>query len=393
MNTVDPMAYINKLAPANAQERSRQGFVSAARRHIMVDLSRSLRQEYASDAAPQWQAEHGKAPTDSREVRRAMLRRPLFNAFSSLRYNAQEMVWESVQAQIERNWDELNASAKRLDSERCGSLHLDPSLPIPRDVSAMDIHLMPGCWHREHAADDTAQGALYELGSNVFGGGLKFARRGSVAYSIAHYLREVFPDFKPTRILDLGASIGTNTLPYAELFPEAEVYALDVSAPQLRHGHARATAAGLPVHFVQQNAEATDFEDGSFDLIVSSYFFHELSVKSTQQVLTECHRLLAPGGLTLHMELPDAGQADPYYNFYLDWDAYYNNEPHYAAFRNQDPAKLLAAAGFDPSQLLITRIPNHSASDPKDFAAAVRGEKATPAHGNGASWCLFGAWR
>jgi len=295
--------------------------------------------------------------------------------------------------QIERNWEGLNATARRLRAKQCGSLTLDPDLPIPRDVSAMDIHLMPGCWHEEHTPDDTAQGALFELGSNVFGGGLKFARRGSVAYSIAHYLLEIFPEFRPQRILDLGASIGTNTLPYAELFPEAEVYALDVAAPQLRHGHARATAAGLPVHFVQQNAEATNFEDGSFDLIVSSYFFHELSVKSTQNVLRECRRLLAPGGLTVHMELPDAGQVDPYYNFYLDWDAYYNNEPHYAAFRRQDPTELLRSAGFDADRLLITRIPNYSASDPAEFAAMVRGEKATPAHGNGASWCLFGAWR
>jgi ubiquinone/menaquinone biosynthesis C-methylase UbiE len=393
MSAIDPMAYINELAPANAQERARQNFVSATRRHIMVDLSRRLGEEYASEALPQWQEEHGEEPTDSRQVRRAMLRRPVFSAFSSLRYNAQEMVWASVQDQIERNWNELNATAKRLSSKRCGSLQLDTSLPIPRDVSAMDVHLMPGCWHQEYSPDDTAQGALFELGSNVFGGGLKFARRGSVAYSMAHYLQELFPEFKPRRILDLGASVGTNTLPYAELFPEAEVFALDVAAPQLRHGHARATAAELPVHFVQQNAEATNFDDGSFDLVVSSYFFHELSVKSTHRVLAESRRLLAPGGLTLHMELPDAGQADPYYNFYLDWDAYYNNEPHYAAFRGQDPRELLRGAGFEANQLLVTRIPNYSASDAKDFAAAVRGEQETPAHGNGASWCLFGAWR
>ena len=359
----------------------------------MVDLSRSLADEYGREAAPDWEANHGEPPKDGREVRRAMLQRPLFNAFSALRYNAQEMVWESIQDQVERNLNGLNTSARELSAQGCGSLTLDPELPMPTEITSMDIHLMPGCWHEEYTADDTAQGAVFELGSAVFGGGLKFARRGAVAYSMAHYLRAAFPDFKPRRILDLGASVGTNTLPYCEVFPDAEVYGLDVAAPQLRHGHARATSAGYPVHFVQQNAEATGFDSASFDLIVSSFFFHELSVKSTRAVLTEAHRLLAPGGLTLHMELPDASQADPYYNFYLDWDAYYNNEPHYAAFRAQDPAGLMTAAGFGEDQLLITRIPNYTATPHDDFVRAVRGEGSTPEHGNGASWCLFGAWR
>ena len=33
----------------------------------------------------------------------------------------------------------------------------------------------------------------------------------------------------------------------------------------LRYGHARAEAMGATIHFSQQNAECTDFADGSFD--------------------------------------------------------------------------------------------------------------------------------
>ena len=390
---MDPMSRVLTLAAPQRDEKARQQFISSLRRHVMVDMSRDLAQDYREFAAPDWDRDHGAEPVDGREARRAMLDRPLFQAFSALRYNAQEMVWASVQDQVERNLDTLNADARDKSQSDCGSLILHSELPIPRDVTAMDIHLMPGCWHTEHCDDDTAQGAVYELGSAVFGGALRFAKRGSVAYSVAHYLQICFPEFKPARILDIGCSIGTNTLPYKELYPDAEVYGLDVAAPQLRHAHARAASTDTPVHFSQQNAEQTDFEDGAFDLIVSSYLFHELSVKSTKRVLAEIHRLLRPGGLTLHMELPESSHVDAYYNFFLDWDAYYNNEPHYAAFRAQEPGELMIEAGFDPERVVLVTVPNFTTTAEEEFRATVQGEREPPAHGNGASWRLFGAWR
>ena len=59
-------------------------------------------------------------------------------------------------------------------------------------------------------------------------------------------------------------------------YPNAEVHAIDIGAPLLRYAHARAEALGKKVHFSQQNAEHTHFPDGSFDLIVSHIFPHEI---------------------------------------------------------------------------------------------------------------------
>ena len=67
------------------------------------------------------------------------------------------------------------------------------------------------------------------------------------------------PDVK-RRILDMGAAIGNSTLVYCDAFPDAEIHAIDIGAPLLRYGYARATALGRSVHFSQQNAERTDFE-------------------------------------------------------------------------------------------------------------------------------------
>ena len=61
--------------------------------------------------------------------------------------------------------------------------------------------------------------------------------------------------------------------------------------------------------------------------------------------MAEAHRVLKPGGVLLTMELPPNMSLDPYEQFYLDWDCYYNNEPFYKAFRDQDARQLLANAG------------------------------------------------
>jgi ubiquinone/menaquinone biosynthesis C-methylase UbiE len=299
---------------------------------------------------------------------------------------------------VERALPALNATATLAAATRPagGSLRLNPNVKIPRAVTGLDVHLMPGCYHTEFAPDDVAAAAMYTHGTTVFGKGLRAGRpndKGGVADSVAHYLKLRYPNFKPRRILDLGCTTGSNLLPYLDVFPDAEAYGIDVGAPVLRYAHARAEAAGVPVHYSQQNAESLDFEDGFFDLIVSSFFLHEISVASTRKVLKEAHRLLKPGGLMSHMELPPSNRCDAYYNFYLDWDTYYNNEPHYARFRARDFLGLCAEAGFDPAKSDQIRIPDRGAVTDAEFAAFAKGEAAAPIHGNFASWHIFGALR
>jgi ubiquinone/menaquinone biosynthesis C-methylase UbiE len=170
-------------------------------------------------------------------------------------------------------------------------------------------------------------------------------------------------------------------------------YGVDIGAPLLRYAHARARSMGLAVHFSQQNAQSLDFPDETFDIVCSSFFLHEQSVKATRRIFEEARRVLRPGGVMVHMELPPASEVDPYYNFYLDWDAYYNNEPHYASFRALDFAKEVSRAGFGRADYFQTRIPNWGTVPAMEFEACARGEQEAPAHGNGASWFIFGAWK
>jgi ubiquinone/menaquinone biosynthesis C-methylase UbiE len=307
------------------------------------------------------------------------------------------MVWDSVAPVVEREKPRLKAVAASVKTD--GSLEVDPEFPVPRNVTAIDVHLMPGSYSREDGVDDLTQGAVYDQGLSVFSFGLMGENLDDIGLSMSHYIHRRFPDFRPRAILDTGCTIGHNTLPWAKTYPDAEVHAIDVAAPGLRYGHARAALQGAAVHFHQMNADALAFPDESFDLVFSSMFLHELSLKTIDKVFAEARRVLRPGGLMLHMELPPNSQMTPYDGFYLDWDCYYNDEPFYKAFRDQDPRSLCVKAGFAADNYLQLVVPSLGFYGEEAVNAAIDSSMSAVDSGktgklaDGVQWFGFGAWK
>ena len=124
-----------------------------------------------------------------------------------------------------------------------------------------------------------------------------------------------------------------------------------MSAGLVRYAASRARSFGLPVRFMQMNATSLAFPDQSFDLVFSSMFLHELPLKDIRAFFREAYRVLKPGGLFLNMELPPNDRMQPYDRFYLDWDSYYNKEPWYKPFRDQDYRQLCSPPGLQPSAI------------------------------------------
>ena len=108
----------------------------------------------------------------------------------------------------------------------------------------------------------------------------------------------------------------------------------------MRYAHAKPESLGAQIHFSQQNAERTDFEDESFDLVASHILLHETSEKAIRRVISECHRLLRPGGLMVHAETPPYKNMAPFDAFMLDWDTRNNNEPYRGSSRDIDYVEL-----------------------------------------------------
>ncbi len=385
---------IEELVRSTHDERARQGFVSMLRKHAIIDLRRAMKDDFDQRVEPALENQ-GRKPADWRAIEAAMESEPLYRLYSTLRYNAQEMCYLSVQPAVERALPAMIDLAREAakSNPAGGSLRLDPALEVPRYVAALDVHLAPGWVHAEHTADDVAQGAVVAFGGKVFTGQHPYRKRaGVVGESIAAWLQAKFPEFAPRRVLDMGTTNGKNLLPYLAAFPGIEAHGIDVGAPVLRYAHALAEHEGVAAHFSQQNAEHTDFPDGHFDLIVSSFFLHEVPLKATRKILAECHRLLSPGGIMVHMELPNEAAVGAYENFFWNWDTHNNNEPNYTAFRAQDPGALCAGAGFEPSQCFAHLIPDYASSGPEKLAQFVRGERPAPPHGSG-GWFVFGGVR
>ena len=211
------------------------------------------------------------------------------------------------------------------------------------------------------------------------------ALNDDMGQSVVAYLQHCQPDFRPARILDMGCTVGHSTLPYADAYPAAELCAIDVGAPVLRYAHARAEALGKAVHFSQQNAEITSFADASFDLIVSHILLHETSSRALRNIVRESYRLLAPGGLMIHQEVPQYHGLDPYQAFVLDWDTYNNNEPFWGTLRDSDLTAIAREAGFAKERVLETMIP--SAAQVK----ARTGRFQAGDFGGSGHWFLFAA--
>lgn len=90
------------------------------------------------------------------------------------------------------------------------------------------------------------------------------------------------------RVLDVAAGNGNATLAAARRW--AEVTSTDYVPALLARGKARAEAEGLPVSFQEADAEALPFEDGSFDVVLSSFgvMFTPDQPRAARELLRVC---------------------------------------------------------------------------------------------------------
>jgi ubiquinone/menaquinone biosynthesis C-methylase UbiE len=140
----------------------------------------------------------------------------------------------------------------------------------------------------------------YERGMRL----LTLGRIGRVRNDIAARLRP------GSRVLDLGCGTGALAVQLAR--KGCQVTGVDISRPMLAQAARRVRQASLEEWVMLRQLGTvnldTAFEDGSFDAVVSTLVFSELSEDEIVYTLAECRRVLKPGGQLLIADevLPDS---------------------------------------------------------------------------------------
>lgn len=93
-------------------------------------------------------------------------------------------------------------------------------------------------------------------------------------------------------VLDVACGTGNSAIPAAKL--GAKVTALDIVPALLEQGEAAAAREGLEIEWVEGDAGALQFEDGSYDVVIS--VFGCMFAPDQQAAANEIARTLKPGG-------------------------------------------------------------------------------------------------
>ncbi len=326
----------HELQPATDHDgMSRRLAVLACKTAIRTQLQTSLKRDF-----------------DAHESAEELMRVDSYRLWSGINRSAQDRMWSLLSEQIDADYDRIRERAAVLTEATSGSLDLDPACAVPDYQFSTPIHGQTGGYMLDRGNDDLAAGVLYEAGGNIYALGQGIGRRDSKGERLIGFIRERFPDLRPRRILEMGCSAGGQSCDYPPAFPDAEFHAIDLAPAMLRYAHARAEALGSAVHFHQQDAGATSFEDSFFDLIVSHNMFHEVSARHMPAILSECHRLLRPGGVCMHQDVPiQTKRLDAFTRFMSEWQTENNDEPFWMDFAEADLPSIAVNAGFDASKV------------------------------------------
>lgn len=373
----------------NHDEIERINFLAQMNRHLSTRVVPGVRAAFDNRVEPGFESANGRSFANRHEARKAALKDPAFVLWSALRRMTMEQRQQAGRWTAIRQRETLAQRAAEL-TDGDERLELNPDLAIPRYVSAVDHHCMPGSYHSEYFPGDVTNGANYDHAGFVTTAGLLGKYSDGGGHAVVNWVRRNLPDFRPKEILEIGGTVGHSSLPIAQAYPDAMMTVIDLGAPVLRYGLARAKSLGVDnIRFVQASGEDLSiFPAASFDWIQTTMFLHELSNSALDNILRETRRLLKPGGIVLHVEQPQYTPDMPMFEQVMrDWDAFFNNEPFWSRMHELDLDQLMVDAGFDREKLIHGGVTGVVDRDLFPDAA----EDETEDYGRKAAWHVIGA--
>lgn len=369
-------------------ERARYNFLSNLNRFVSTVIAPGNKIAFDKRVEPNFVKENGRTFNDRHEVATAMAKDNMYQTWGALRRSTMEMRQQNGRSVVLRQAGKL---AKKVAEYAGQNLQLKDGFIVPAYLKHVDNHLMPGSYHTSYFKGDVANAANYDSGLFVTSGGMLGSLTDGGGKAIAHWVKETYPNFNPTKILDIGCGLGHNTLPIAQAFPSAQIIALDAGEPMLRYGAARANALGIKnVQFIQADAEKMqEFENENFDWVQTTMVLHETGGKAIHNIFKEIGRVTKQGGLNLHIEQPQYTPEMSFYEqFMRDWDAYYNAEPYWGHMHDLQPIDLMNESGVSNENFMQVGVKAINDLDKKKADG-----KVTEDFGRSPIWNVFGGWK
>ncbi|WIA38990.1 hypothetical protein OEZ86_005142 [Tetradesmus obliquus] len=119
----------------------------------------------------------------------------------------------------------------------------------------------------------------------------------------------------PGSILDIGCSTGISSRWYQAAWPDADITGLDLSpyflavAELEERRRAAAEPSSKRIKFVRGLAEATGYDDASWDMVVFSFIAHECPQAALAAFVKEARRIVKRGGVVCFVDMDPRSEA------------------------------------------------------------------------------------
>ena len=288
-------------------------------------------------------------PRSTEEAKELLMKDNVLKTYYRIKRTLQESFWECTLNSLNMRKNDLLQALDDAEKVGPGSVTYDPDFLIPEYATA-EIHIQPG-----GNANEPLSGLLYDYGSKVFMGG---AADNDMFADMQASTVGTPQNGKVNRILDLGCSAGVTSSALKRIYPDAEVWGIDVSSHMIRYAHARALEQNYDINFKQMLAEELDFDNNHFDIVVANLLFHEVPVSVSKKILSETLRVLRPGGSFTLIDFPGDKRGDVYTMFFGAMDAVDNSEPFLPGFVRSNVEELMEKRGFkmdkyDPDKFIL----------------------------------------
>jgi ubiquinone/menaquinone biosynthesis C-methylase UbiE len=217
-----------------------------------------------------------------------------------------------------------------------------------KDVPDTEGRRFPGYFRRTfHWQSDgylsERSARIYDLTVELLFLGCGDVMRRQVIPPMTHFARR--RTGAPLRILDVGCGTGRTLAQIASAVPGQQYFGVDLSPWYVEC--ARRNLARVPeVTLLADNAEKLPFRDEHFDVVTSTYLFHELPRRARRRVAAELARVLRPGGLLVIEDSAQRAEASDL-AFFLEAFSKRMHEPYYRDYVRDDLSALFEEQGLE----------------------------------------------